>query len=108
MKNRISFRILISLLIVFCAFFGGFNASTKKVQAEEALLNMEELLQPVWEGEISYQESVLPVMGEGNALLPIKLLYPIKEIIKVQNAALTITYQENVDYIVDNGELIIL
>lgn len=71
-------------------------------------INFEELLQPVWEGEIAYQESVLPVMGEANSLLPIKLLYPIKEIIKVQNAALTMTYQENVDYIVDNGELLIL
>ena len=109
MKNKISLRILISILIVFCSFFGVFNQAPKKVQAEETeLLNMDELLQPVWAGEISYQESVLPVMGEGNTIMPIKLLYPIKEVIKVQNAALTITYQENVDYIIDNGELIVL
>jgi len=103
------FRILFSILIFLCLFMGTFNLKQATVSANEtATNNLEELLQPVWEGEISYQESVLPVMGEANALLPIKMLYPIKEIIEVKNASQTITYQENVDYILHEGELLIL
>ena len=102
-------KILLTLVVSFCVIFSGINQEVKKVSAEEENgYSINELLEPIWEGEISYQESVLPVMGESNSLLPIKMLYPIKKIVKVQNASLTITYQENVDYIIHEGELLIL
>ena len=68
---------------------------------------MENLLLPVWEGNISYNESVLPVENEYGGIDPIHLLYPIEEIISVQNAEMTKTYQEGIDYVVSKGRLII-
>ena len=68
---------------------------------------MEEILTPVWDGDISYMESVFPVENKNGDVEPIRLLYPIEEIIKVQNASLTTTYQEGVDYAVAGGKLIV-
>ena len=96
-----------------CVLAGAVVLATAPMQALHAnaseqshLYNMEEILTPVWEGEISYQESVLPVMrGSGDITIP--LLYSATEIIKVQNAGLTITYQEGKDYDVVDGELVV-
>ena len=71
------------------------------------LYNIEEMLSPVWEGDTSYMESVLPVENEYGGVDPIQLLYPIEEILSVQNAQLTVTYQQGVDYVVSGGKLII-
>ena len=68
---------------------------------------MEEMLKPVWEGETAYYESVLPVANEYGGIDPITLLYPIEEILSVQNAEQTVTYQAGVDYAVSGGQLII-
>lgn len=72
------------------------------------LYRQNEILTPVWEGEISYQESVLPIQEHTGEVAPISLLYPIKRIRKVQNAALTKTYVEGVDYTLEEGKLVIL
>lgn len=83
----------------------------KQVTAEGTApsYHLQEILTPVWEGEIAYQESVLPVRDADNELAPISLLYPALEIIEVKSASLSTTYEEGVDYTLsDNGELIVL
>ncbi|MBE7078423.1 MAG: SGNH/GDSL hydrolase family protein [Clostridiales bacterium] len=89
-----------------CGACCGVNAA-KPVQADSAdtLYSLDEMLKPVWEGTVSYQESALPVAGESGEPLPIQTLYPIKDVIKVQNAELTETYVEGVDYFVQAGKL---
>ena len=83
-------------------------ASVAKVNAsEQAAYNFEEIMHPVWESDTSYMETVLPVKNAFGGIDPIQLLYPIKEIVEVKNSALTVTYQEGVDYTVSGGRLII-
>ena len=65
------------------------------------------IMNPVWEGETSYMESVLVVENEYGGIDPIQLLYPIEEIVEVKNAELSKTYQKGVDYTVAGGKLII-
>lgn len=103
----------LSLWLAACAvclggfFVKGATMYETKAQEQEKLYDMEELLKPVWEGGICYQESVLPVMGKGYEFEPIQLLYPIEEIIEVKSATLTKTYEEGVDYGVSDGKLVI-
>ena len=66
-----------------------------------------EILAPVWEGDTCYQESVLPVAGAYGGDITIPLLYSINRVLEVQNAALTVTYQEGRDYSVKDGELVV-
>lgn len=79
---------------------------TLDAYAEEAF-SMEEVLVPVWEGTTSYMESVLPVAEQNGEVAPIGLLYPIEEVVEIKSASLKITYQEGVDYTVENGKLVI-
>ena len=81
------------------------TASPAQAENAETLYSLDEILKPVWEGTVSYQESALPVAGESGEPLPIQTLYPIKDVIKVQNAELTETYVEGVDYFVQAGKL---
>ena len=78
------------------------------VSAEETAYSLEQVLAPVWEGDIAYQESVLAVRGTDNQVEPIPLLYPIEEIIEVKHASLSKTYKEGVDYTVSDGLFVVL
>ena len=94
-----------ALCLLGAALTGAVDVSVK-TQAE-TLTFIEESLLPVWEGETAYYEPVLPVANEYGGIDPITLLYPIEEIISVQNAEMTVTYQAGVDYAVSKGRLII-
>lgn len=95
---------LAALCLIGSALAGFASISAK---ANETLYDIEEVLMPVWEGNTSYCESVLPIENEYGGIDPISLLYPIEEIVSVQNAELTVTYQAGVDYAVSGGKLII-
>ncbi len=69
--------------------------------------DFDEIMAPVWEGDTSYMETVLPVESQYGGIEPIQLLYPIDEILEVKNAELTVTYKKGVDYAVSGGKLII-
>lgn len=94
-----------ALCLCGMALNGATNISVKAQELNAAFV--EETLLPVWEGDTAYYESVLPVENEYGGVDPINLLYPIEEIISVQNAEMTKTYQEGVDYTVSKGRLII-
>jgi len=102
-------KILLAGLCLFGVTLASVMVKPMKAQADSAepLFSLEEALSPVWEGEISYMESVLPVENEFGGIDPIALLYPIEEIIEVKNAALTVTYEQGKDYVVSKGKLII-
>lgn len=98
---------VVSVLCILCA--APIGAAPASATTPEPLYkyNMEEELIPIWEGHTSYAESVLPVENEYGGIDPIALLYPIEEIISVQNAERTVTYQKGIDYAVSGGNLII-
>lgn len=93
-----------ALVLGTCAGYG--NAGEKKVSASE-LFSAEEILAPVWEGNVSYQESVLAVEEEDGSLAPVSLLYPIEEIVSVKSASLLVDYEAEKDYSVRDGKLVI-
>jgi lysophospholipase L1-like esterase len=60
---------------------------------------------PYWEGNIVYNESVLPLENEDGSIDDIPLLYKAEKIIAVHDATLRNTYVENVDYELVDGKL---
>ena len=109
---KTSYRKIICLAAALC-LFGTALASVSKIDAnasaaaEPQTWEFDKLMAPVWEGETSYMESVLPVENQYGGIDPIQLLYPIEEVIEVKNSELTVTYQKGVDYVVAGGKLII-
>lgn len=108
MKRKNIF-LLWGTLTAACLAPMGLLFTARQASAEETIsYALEEILTPVWEGEISYQESVLPVYNTDGTIDPIPLLYPIEEIVEVKNASLSVTYKEGVDYTLSNGEFVVL
>lgn len=61
-------------------------------------------LVPIWEGDTAYNESVLMISRDEE--LPVaKLLYPPTEILAVRSARLDREYEENVDWVLQDGKL---
>lgn len=104
MKKKI--MCAMAALCLLGAASAGTQNTTFTVKAEDSSF-IETALLPVWEGDTAYYETVLPVQNEYGDVDPITLLYPIAEVISVQNAEMTVTYQEGVDYTVSSGRLII-
>lgn len=71
-------------------------------------IDFEKYLDYVWQGNIVYNESVMPLYTQEGKILPISLAYEIEEIFEVRSASLEIVYQEGRDYAVENGQLVIL
>ena len=103
-KKTIAAATVSALVLGTCAGYG--NADEKKASASE-LFSTEEILAPVWEGNVSYQESVLAVEEEDGSLAPVSLLYPIEEIVSVKSASLLVAYEAEKDYSVRDGKLVI-
>ena len=101
-------KLLGTVICAACAcsmLLGGGTLKNATAETKEKLYSIDEILSPIWEGEIAYHESALPVLGENGEIEPIRLLYPIDEVIEVQNAEMTKTYVAGVDYYVDKGKL---
>lgn len=60
-------------------------------------------LEPIWQGERVYFESVL-LIGDRNR---VSLAYPAKRIEEVRSADLTVRYEEGRDYFLEGGDLMI-
>lgn len=60
-----------------------------------------DFLAPVWQGEISYNESFLPLEGMGGSVIP--LLYRATEIIEVRDSSLQKVYEPGRDYELRDG-----
>ena len=94
-------------LCLFATAPVGVSTTNASAMSSKPLYNFEEIMTPVWEGAISYMETVLPVENEYGGIDPIQLLYPINQVIEVKNAELTVTYQKGIDYAVSGGKLLI-
>lgn len=70
--------------------------------------DLEKYILPVWQGNIVYNESVMPVCNKEGKVDPISLAYDISEICEVRSSDLATLYEENKDYLLENGKLVIL
>ena len=84
------------------------GGSGTAIKTPSQAYSIENLLAPVWEGNESYQESVLVVEEADGSVAPIRLLYPIGQIRSVKSASLETVYKEGIDYSVADGQLVIL
>ena len=111
MVKMIKIKTIMSAIAALClcgtALAGVSRIDAHASTAKPTPYDVVKIMNPIWEGTTSYMESVLVVENEYGGIDPISLLYPIEEIVKVQNAELTKTYQMGVDYTVSGGKLII-
>ena len=77
------------------------------LSAVAAGFNFDEYMAPFWDSNTMYNESVLMVSTNGQPAEASLLFIPIK-ILSVKNAALNVTYVENVDWKFENGKLKLL
>ena len=66
--------------------------------------HLDEILHPIWDSEIVYNEGVMLLEEDGVVAAP--LLYPPKEILSVRNAWLTETYEDGRDWKLADGRLV--
>ena len=66
-------------------------------------------IKPVWEGDVSYAEAAFVRQNSKGVVEPIRLLYPIDEIVSVRDSKLEKVYKEGRDYkITEDGKLEII
>lgn len=116
MLNRLS-CIFLSVLFIIISFTGCQNENTLKIvtrddfSAEEldcSVYDLEKYTTPFWEGNIVYNEFVYPIMDKNDELSPFQLMYYADDIISVKDTTLEHTYIEGVDYILEDGKLVVL
>ena len=61
--------------------------------------DLKKFLVPIWDGKISYAEAAFVREAEDGEVKPIKLLYPIEEIISVRSAERMILVSESTNNI---------
>lgn len=70
--------------------------------------SLDKYMQPYWSSEVIYNESVMPLEHFDGEIKPISLMYDIGAIVSVKSSSLETVYEENKDYIVEDGKLKIL
>ncbi len=61
------------------------------------------LMQPIWQGEVTHDETVTIVKNEDGTFPDITLLYPVGKVLSITNPISGKTYENNKDYIVIDG-----
>ena len=79
-----------------------------KEELDSSVYDVEKYTTPFWEGNIVYNEYVFPLMNKDGELEPFQLMYDASEIVAVRNYTLETEYVEGIDYILEDGNLIIL
>ena len=67
------------------------------------MVDLNEYMQPLWQGGRVVNESVLFITGEGGLPQPAALLYKAAQIESVRSASLQICYEQGRDYVLENG-----
>ena len=107
MVKNIIFKLL-AIIAASMSFFFVCREGMNILHAESGTLyDFDEIMTPVWEGDITYDESVLVVSEKDGNIKPIQLLYEIDEIVSVKSADYIKSYINGIDYELNNGKLII-
>ncbi|NLX92320.1 MAG: SGNH/GDSL hydrolase family protein [Clostridiales bacterium] len=67
----------------------------------------EAYMSPIWLGDIVYNETLMFVEDENGTMPPAPLLYAPDEILSVRSFDLTVEYEQNIDYTVQNGCIVL-
>lgn len=81
---------------------------SKLSQKECSCFDLDKYILPIWQGNIVYNESVLPLKNADGNIDATSLAYDISEVYEVRSADLKTLYLDGRDYIVENGKLHIL
>lgn len=120
MKNRLLPYIIIGICCMSLAGFyllkKEYKTSNKKQKTtnenskqtgtgqDVGLYNFDEYMSPFWMSNVMYNESVMIVSDNGNAL-EINLLFSPRKILSVRSSSLEVEYKEGIDWILENGKL---
>lgn len=106
------FFVLITFIAVLLTACSANKNITSKDFTEEQLdsskYDVEKYTTPFWKGNIVYNECVFPIYSSNATIEPFSLMYDASEIISVKSFSLDKEYVEGKDYILDNGNLVIL
>ena len=67
-------------------------------------MKTEEYMQPIWSGNIVYEESIMYIQGQDGVVSAAPLLYIPEKILEVRSSDQKVTYEEGKDYIL-NGDI---
>jgi len=108
------FGILILTVVMVIGILGGCK---DKMTVEDVLSTMSEsdlscpsydlnkYTQNYWEGNVVYNEAVMPLKNEDGSMSPIKLMYKAAKILEVRDCTLNTLYVEGTDYTLKDGKL---
>lgn len=82
--------------------------SLKRADRDCEEYDFDKYMAPYWEGNVVYNESVLPLEEADGTVAPITLMFPADRILAVHDAQLNLTYTEGKDYALEDGKLVIL
>ncbi|MFD0717070.1 SGNH/GDSL hydrolase family protein [Paenibacillus sp. GCM10027626] len=105
LKNAISLVLIISLTMLTACSGQAANRSAENDLDKYDLLKY---VQPIWDHDVIYNESVMILKDQHGDMPPLSLLYPIEEVVSVRDFSLINKYVEGKDYALDQGKLVIM
>ena len=79
-----------------------------EAELKTARFDLKKYMQPVWDNDVMFNESVLVLAEEDGSIAPITLAYDAAYVVEVRNARLNTVYEEGKDYRLENGKLVVL
>ena len=80
----------------------------RDLKIECSRFDLDKYILPLWQGNIVYNESVLPLKNADGNIDAVKLAYDIDRVYEVRSADLKTLYLEGRDYVADKGRLLIM
>lgn len=93
--------------VISLGCFAGCKSGSKKNGKDLSEYELVAYMNPLWEGDIVYNETAMVLKNADGDLSPIGLMYEIDSVIAVRNYGLDTLYEEGKDYEVQDGKLVI-
>ena len=113
MKKFIAIGLVMLMMLSMCACGGEKAGNETQEQPQEKIevpypldqYNLDAYIQPYWDNQVMYQESVMVLENEDGTVSDIPLLYHADAIVSVRSSDLRTEYQEGTDYTLVDGKL---
>ncbi len=118
MKHK-KIRILTAAALLITAFSSAIMSGCTSMKVNKILkgleqedtdcpeYSLEKYTANYWEGNVIYNEAVMPLEEPDGSVKPIPLLYRAEKILSVRDSSLGTLYQEGKDYLLEDGQLVI-
>ena len=104
MKKKLC--ILLAVVVSF-GYSAGCKSGAEKGGKDVSEYELAAYMNPLWKGELVYNETAMILKNEEGELAPIRFMYEIDSVIAVRNYGLDTLYEEGKDYEVQDGKLVI-